>query len=347
MDRKTTIYDIARELNITAATVSRALNNNPRISAVTRALVAETAARMNYKQNRLALALKRGKSMNVGVIVPFIDRSFFASVIRAIEDELNPHGYHVIISQTHEKEEKEGQIVSALLNAQVDGIIMSISTRSSKKDRYQNILDKKVPLVFFDRKLDIEGVSSVTLDDFKGGYKATEHLIKQNCKRIAHLAGDQNLEIYKDRFEGCKKALSDYGLKFDKDYLIEVKSSVEEGQKAAEKLLALKNPPDGIFSASDFVALGAIQFLKETGINVPEDMCVIGFANEPFTRFMQPAISSIDQSPLEMGKLAARVFLERVDSESKVKVETKVVLTPEVQIRASSKRQSVKTLVGK
>ena len=195
MNEKTTIYDIAKALNVTAATVSRALNNNPKISAATRKLVMETAAKMNYKQNKLALALKSGKSNNVGVVVPYIDRNFFSAIIRGIEEELYPLGYHVIICQTHEQESAEIDNINALLNAQVDGILMSVSKLSTQTSHFEHVLNKNVPLVFFDRKKDVKGVSTVTIDDYQAGYNATKHLIEQGCSKIAHLSGDWALEI--------------------------------------------------------------------------------------------------------------------------------------------------------
>ena len=201
MTKKTTIYDIAEKLGITAATVSRALNGNTKISVATRELVNVTAKEMNYEQNKLALALKSGKSYNVGVIVPRIDSNFFASVIRGIEEELYPKGYHVIICQTHDQKSVEMENINSLLNAQVDGILMSISNSGPEENQsFNRLLKKNVPLIFFDRKKEIEGVSSVTIDDFKGGYQATQHLIDQGCKRIAHLSNNRKVQIFKNRY---------------------------------------------------------------------------------------------------------------------------------------------------
>lgn len=338
MGEKITIYDIAKKLNITAATVSRALNDNPKISAKTRELVKETAAKMNYEQNKLALALKSGKSHNVGIIVPRINRNFFASVIQGIEEELYPHNYHVIITQTYDYGEREIENMNALLNAQVDGIFMSISNATEETDHIQRVLKKNVPLIFFDRKKNIDGTSSVTINDFEGGYQATKHLIDVGCKKIAHLTVDRHLEIYKDRFEGYRQALLENGLSFDKNYLLQTKSNREEGRKAVDKLLNLKTPPDAIFSSSDFAALGAIQELKLRGIKIPEDFCVVGFSNEPFTKFMELSITSVDQSPVEMGKLAAKVFLEKIKGAKDFKIEKKVILTPKLHIRKSSSK---------
>jgi len=336
MKKKITIYDIAKKLNITAATVSRALNNNPNISQATKELVLNMASKMNYEQNKLALALKSGKSNNVGVIVPRIDSNFFGSVIRGIEEELNPHGYHVIICQTNGIEAKEIANIDALLNSQVDGIL--ISTSSSDTSSFERILRKEVPLIFFDRKKTMKNVSSVTINDFEGGYKATQHLIDSGCKKIAHFSGDTNIEIFKERFMGYQQALIDNNIDYVDEYVVRAKSSLEEGKKAIKKLLKLKNPPEAVFSASDFAALGAIQELKARGIKIPTDFSVIGFANEPFTKFMELSISTIDQFPLEMGRMTAKVFLEQVNNTEKVKIEKKVVLEPELIIRKSTQK---------
>jgi LacI family transcriptional regulator len=336
MGKKTTIYDIAKKLNITGATVSRALNNNSKISQATRELVLETAVKMNYEQNKLALALKSGKSFNVGVIVPRIDSNFFATIIRAIEDELSPYGYHIIICQTHEIENREIENIDTLLNAQVDGILMSISKSEKVTNHFNRVLKKNVPLLFFDRKKSIHGVSSVTIDDFEAGYKATKHLIEQGCKRIAHFCGDQSIEIFSDRYNGYRQALADFGLEMNDNYVIKTKSTIEEGSKAMRQLLSMNTPPDALFSSSDFSALGAIQEIKAQGLKIPEDICVVGFANEPFTKFMELSITSVDQSPLEMGKMAAQVFLEQVNNKESFKIEKKVVLKPELIIRKSS-----------
>ncbi|AOW17784.1 LacI family transcriptional regulator [Polaribacter vadi] len=337
MTKKTTIYDIAKKLNITAATVSRALNNNPKISEKTKELVFKTASGMNYEQNKLAQALKSGKSFNVGVIVPRIDSNFFSSVIRGIEEELYPEGYHVIICQTHDQQELEIKNINSLLNAQVDGILMSISNAKLEKNAvFNNLVKKNVPLIFFDRKKDIKNVSSITIDDFKGGYEATSHLIQQGCKRIAHLSNNRNLEIFKNRYLGYKQALLDNNIPFDESLVVETFSKVIEGREKTRLLLQMDNPPDAIFSSSDFSALGAIEEIKESGLRIPEDICVVGFSNEPFTKFMELSISSIDQSPMEMGKITARMFLDEVASEVKVKLEKHVVLTPTLIARKSS-----------
>ncbi|HAJ80969.1 MAG TPA: LacI family transcriptional regulator, partial [Zunongwangia profunda] len=331
MAEKVTIYDISKKLNISAATVSRALNNNPKISQKTRELVLKTAAKMNYKQNRLAQALKSGRTNNVGVIVPFINRSFFSSVIRGIEEELSPHGYHVIICQSHENVDNEIKQIDTLLNTQVDGIFMSVAKTTQDTSHIQKALAENTPLVFFDRKKDVPGLSSVIIDDFKGGYLATQHLIKQGCKKIAHFSGDLSVEIYKNRHQGYLKALKDHGITPLSRFSLQVNSKLESGISAVKELWEFEEKPDAIFSASDYAALGAIQELRKIGIKIPKEVCVVGFSNEPFTKYMELPITSVDQTPFEMGKIAAQVFLEQIESQI-LTAEKKVVLAPELYI---------------
>lgn len=338
MKKKITIYDIAKKLNITAATVSRALNDNPKISPKTRELVKATAEKMNYEQNRLALALKSGKSNTIGVIVPRIDRDFFATIIKGIEDELHPYGYHIIICQTYDLKEREIENITTLLNAQVDGILMSISNSMTEISELKRILNKNVPLIFFDRKREMEGVSTVTINDFEGGYEATKHLIDIGCKKVAHLTVDRSLEIYKLRFEGYKQALLDNGLEFNPEYVLEVENNYASGKSTVEKLMNLDTPPDAVFSSSDYIALGVIQGLRSMGYKLPEDFCVVGFSNEPFTKYMELSISSVEQFPLEMGKTTAKVFLEQVNNNNGAIIEKKVVLKPKLHIRMSSSK---------
>jgi LacI family transcriptional regulator len=216
---------------------------------------------------------------------------------------------------------------------------MSVTDVTNENDgAFHNVLEKNVPLIFFDRSKHIDGVSSVTINDFKGGYITTKHLIDEGCRHIAHFSGDQSLEIFKNRFLGYKQALLDHGINFKEEYVIRTKSSVEAGKEAIDTLLKLETPPDALFSSSDFAALGAIQELKERNISIPNEFCVAGFSNEPFTKFMELSITSVDQSPLEMGKMSARVFLEQVDKTNTIKIEKKVVLAPELHIRKSSSR---------
>jgi len=179
----------------------------------------------------------------------------------------------------------------------------------------------------------------VTLDDYQGAYQATEHLIEQGCTNIAHLTVDRSIQIYKYRFKGYQQALTDNGFTYSEDNVVELKSDFEEGKEAAKKLMSLDNPPDAIFSSTDLGALGAIKYLKTIGIRIPEEFCVVGFSNEPFTQFMELSMSTVDQSPVLMGKTAAKVFLEQIASD-KVKIEKTMVIEPTLLIRKSSLKKN-------
>jgi len=338
--KNTTIYDISRKLNVSVATVSRALNNHPRISQATKELVVNAAKEMDYKQNNLAKALKSGETKTVGVIVPYINTNFFSSVIRGIEEELSPHGYRVIICQSHDDAAIEKKQLNTLLHTQVDCIFISISKNTTDTEYIKKVISTtNTPVIFFDRKKDIPGISTITIDDHKGAYLATEHLINQGYKNIYHFSGDQNLEIYQNRLEGYRSALQDYKLPVVEDNIINTGSSIEEGIHAMKSVWKRKIKPDAIFSASDFTALGVCKEIKNLKLRMPEDIGVIGFSNEPFTQFMELSISSVDQTPVLMGKISGNVFLESIkDNFSGITIEKKLVLTPMLCIRQSSSK---------
>ena len=334
---KVTIYDISKKLNISAATVSRALNDSNRVSLKTKELVLKTAKALNYQQNTLALALKSGRTFNVGVVVPYINHTFFASVIRGIEEELEPKGYHVIICQSHENVENEAKQIKTLLNTHIDGIFISVSKSTEDIKHIEEVCEEGVPLIFFDRKKDISGVSSVTINDYEGAFAATEHLIKQGYKKIAHIGGDPKLQIYKHRYDGYIAALKAYNIPIDKNRILEVSSTVEAGITAVQDLLDKKIEFDAFFSASDYVALGGMRELRSRGLKIPEDVGVVGFSNEPFPKYLERPLTTVGQTPVLMGQIAAQVFLEQIkDNNKSVRVEKKVVLMPELYERETS-----------
>lgn len=338
---KTTIYDIAKELNITPSTVSRALSNHPRISEKTKERVKKMAEQLHYQHNGIAAALRSGKTYIIGIIVPTANRSFFASVVRGIEQVANQAGYNVMITQSNDNINLEKSNIEALLKTQVDGIIASISKETTTFDHFKKIKEKSIPLVLFDRVSENLGASTVVIDDYLGGYMATEHLIQQGCKRIAHFSSQQHLNIYKYRYRGYVEALEVHHIPFDSDLVIQKDHlNLEDGRLSMEALLKLPNPPDAVFAASDYSAIGAMQVIKEKGLRIPEDIALVGFANEPFTSFVEPGLSTIDQMSEEMGRFAANIFLEEVRLTNHTFMPRKTVLTPKLITRGSSKKKS-------
>lgn len=337
---KPTIQDIADRISMTPSTVSRALNNNPAISEATRQLVLKTAKKMNYRPNYIASALRSGKSYVIGVIVPQADRTFFASIIRGIESEVVTDGYGVIVCQTNDDPTQERRALDILMRSQVDGIIASVTNNKSNRATYARLKEDGVPIVFYDRVIESVEVSSVVINDFRGGYLATTHLISNGYKRIAHICANQNLNIYRERSRGFRAALSEADLPIREEWLLPCPSKVEAGFEAAEQLFQnLSDCPDAIFSSSDYAALGAIQYLKSKNISVPEAVGIIGFANEPFTSYVEPAISTIEQHSLQIGRAAAHTFLEEIKQTTPF-VSKQIVLQPQLIARASSTRKN-------
>lgn len=331
-----TIHDIARELNITASTVSRALQDHPRISETTKKAVLKVAKKLNYQPNHIAAALRKGKSQIIGIIVPTADRSFFASVIRGIEEIANKAHYNVMICQSYDDYDKEVSTVEALLNARVDGIIASFAKGTENFSHFQKIKDRQIPLILFDRSYQDPEISHVVIDDFLGAYSAVEHLIQQGCRRIAHFNSPKKISIFKERFRGYKEALENYGIPFDRNLVIESNLQLEDGRMSMQQLMQAGQMPDGIFSASAYSAMGALEVLKANKIRVPEDVSIVGFSNEAFMSFCDPPMSAVDQQSMRIGNVAAEIFLEQISSKNSTFVPKRIVLTPELVIRKSS-----------
>jgi LacI family transcriptional regulator len=336
---KTTIHDIAKKLNITASTVSRALNDNPRISDATKKAVQKTAQKLNYHPNQIAAALRNGRSNIIGIIVPTVDRSFFSSVVRGIEEIANHAKYNVMICQSYDDYEKEVATVDALLRSRVDGIIASFAKQTKDFNHFLKAKERGIPVILFDRSNDELELSHVVVDDYLGGFKATEHLIQQGCNRIAHFAGAQRISIYRDRLRGYKDALIAHDLPFTESLVIESNLQLEDGRNSMAQLLRSKEMPNGVFSSSAYGILGALQVLKEKNIRVPQDVALVGFSNEPYTSFTEPSLTTVEQHSLRMGNAAAEIFLEEVLDDDKKFIPQKVVLKPELIVRQSSVRK--------
>lgn len=337
---KTTIYDIAKTLQVTPSTVSRALKDHPRISAKTKKAVKEMASQLNYQHNNVAAALRSGNTFILGIVLPKVNRTFFSSVIKGVEQLVSQANYRVMITQSHDNFKTEQANIQALINAQVDGIIASIAKETTSYEHYQRVIDQQIPLILFDRVMEISNASTVVIDDFLGAYEAVSHLIEQGCRRIVHFTGVQSLNIYKYRLRGYREALEDHGIAFDPALVIESDMQLEDGKQVMQQLLDDGVDLDAIFASSDHSAMGAMQVLKAQKIRIPEEIAIVGFADEPFTAFVEPGLSSVNQKSEMMGQIAAKIFLEQVQFSGGEYTPTKTVLKPELIIRASSlKRQ--------
>ncbi len=337
--KKTTITDIARALNLTPSAVSKALSDHPRISKATKRAVREMAEKLNYQRNKIASALRKGKSMLVGVIIPAANINFFSSVVKGIEDLLYQEGYQVIISQSYDDPAKEIANVNALLNSQVDAIFASIANKTIQFRHFERVKENGVPLILFDRVEERLNVNSVVIDDFQGAFQAVNHLLEQGFRRIAHLAGYRTASLYQARIKGYRAALTKAGLSFEANLVVESDLTLEDGRIAMEKLLAYSLRPDAVFASSDHAAAGAMQVLQERNIKIPEEIAVAGFSNEPFSSMIKPTLTTVDQHSETMGRLAAQAFLDQLNiPDSQPFISEKMVLKPRLIIRESSVR---------
>ena len=270
---ETTIHDIAKKLNISASTVSRALNDNPHISEITRKKIKKTAAEMGYHPNNLAANFRTKRTNTIGVIVPLINRHFFSSVISGIEDVAYTQGFAVTISQSNDNLYKEAKIAQTLFANRVDGLIISIGMETTKFDHLKLFAERGIPLVFFDRMVEEIPAHKILVDDFGGALKVTRHLIDQGARKIAHIGGPVNLNIYENRRAGYIQALKEAGLETDESIIIHNSLRWNEGTEAIQELISSKIPIDAIFCANDTTALSTIIYLKKAGIKVPHDPC--------------------------------------------------------------------------
>ncbi len=339
LSQKITIYDIARELNLTSGTVSRALNDHPRISQATKSLVKEKASLLKYQRNKIASSLRSGKSHTIGVIIPSAQMNFFGSVVHGIELMASLYGYSILLYQTEETTILEKRAIETFLSARVDGILASVAKETIDFSHFQDLQKRHIPLVFFDRTNDELGVPSVVIDDYKGAFQATEHLIEKGYTSIAHVSGPQHIKSFQDRLRGYLDALKKNNIKVNKNWIYQGDISIESGRAALNYFFDLSNIPDAVFASEDYTALGVVKELKERKIKMPEEFGVIGFANENFGEHISPSLSSIDQQTVQMGKEALGLLMELIaieEGDTDVVLRNKIVLQPLMFFRQSS-----------
>ena len=335
--KRTTLKDIANELNISPAAVSKAMHDDSRISDKTKKEVERVAKELNYQPNHLASALRKGKSHLVGVIVPRTNSNFFSSVIEQMEAVLDKAGYNIVITQSNESFKKECKNIDTLLYTQVDGIIASMANETVDLSHYEKIKSNGIPLILFDRGENDLNVDYVGINDYDSSQIIVAHLVEKGCKRIAHIGGYRRTRIFNNRIKGYVDALEKHNLPIDDSLIIESSLTLEDGRNEMLKLLKLKDRPDAVYVASDYAALGALQILNEENINVPNDIRLVGFGNEPFTSLVNPSITSVAQHSKDIGRLAAERFLNLVSQDDLKQSLNKIILDAELIIRDSSK----------
>ncbi len=308
------LKDIAEKLGITVTTVSKALKDYPDISNETKKEVKRLAEELNYQPNSQALALRSNRSYTIGLIIPEIVHFFFSNVIKGIMNCAEQSNYRVLITLSNNSMKLEKKQANLLFNTKVDGVLVSLANETNTTSHFDMFKEFEIPIVMFDKINEDFKCNKVTIDDKQGGFTATEHLINQGCKRIAHIGGPKTPLNSVNRFEGYKKALLKYGLDFDSSLVKEcVDVTLEEGYALASQLLQQKTPPDGIFAITDQVGVGAIQAANSLSVKVPEQVKIVGFSDSQVAQISKPSLSTIHQPGYEIGEMAAKLLIDEIE----------------------------------
>lgn len=312
MERNLGIKDIAKMLGVSVATVSRALRGAHDVSPQTKQRVLELTEKLNFKLNKNASALASGNTKNIGVIIPFITNYYFSMVISGIQEEAFDQGYNIILYVTNDDIEREKKLIQNISFSDLDGLLISISSNSNITEHFESIINRGLPIVFFDRVPKDILASKVMQSDFDGAFQATSHLISKGYTRIAHIAGPKELAFTQERWRGYRQALSEAKIPYREDYIIFSGFGQSNGFHDTNTLLALPQPPNAIFAVNDRKAVGAIQALNQTGIRVGQDFGVIGFTNDPIATVIEPNLTTIEEPAFEIGCRSCQLLIRHI-----------------------------------
>lgn len=339
MAKEITIYDIARELNLSPATVSRGLKNSKVISKLTVKRILEKAEQLGYRHNSFASSLRKQKSHTIGIILHELNSNFITSVLAGIEKVTAEAGYDIIIAHSGESYEKEVSNATNLFHKRVDGVIASLSFTTKNLEHFKLFFEKNIPVIFFDRVDESSENTHVIIDNYKSGYVATEHLVQQGCKRIALLTSNLKRNVYAQRHRGYTDALYDAGLEYNKNMVLVKDLSEESALEAAHEILKMKPVPDGLFVTNDFEAAVCMQELKRHGMRVPEDIAIVGFNNDAISKIIEPQLSTINYPGKDMGEIAARNLVNHLKGVGNIATTNRIIIKSELIVRESSVRK--------
>lgn len=333
-----TIKDIAKKLNLSIATVSRAFNNKTDISLDTKNLILKTALEMGYRPNPMAKKLMQKRSLSIGIVVPEFLNGFFPEVIIGAQEILFEKGYQVLITQSNESHETELKNLKALEDSMVDGIIISQCSENKNSAYLQNLINTGFPIVFFNRVCNEIKASKILFNDYKWAFFATEHLIFQGNKNIYHLKGKETLSLTNDRLKGFLDAHAKHKMTVEMHQIIPTGFTIEEGKRVAIDIIESGKIPDAIFASNDPSAIGAMQVFKSKGFQIPQDIAFVGFTESKMGTIIEPNLTSVLQPAIEIGREASKILMQQIENPSSFKNET-IVLNGQLNIRESSVRQ--------
>lgn len=332
----TTIKILAKELNLSVATVSKALRDSYEISNETKQKVLALAEKLNYVPNPYASSLRKRESKTIAVVLPEVADSFFSQAINGIESVAQDKGYHVLIYLTHESFDREENILKEFQSGRVDGILISVSGETSHSDHIKKAMASGIPVVFFDRVCEDVATARVITDDFECGYKAARHLAEQGCKKIAYLSASTSLSISNNRMQGFQKALSDLGFKNNQSEVIICGNDADENYQIIKKVLQKKERPDGIIASVEKFTSSIYIACHELGLNIPNNVKVISFTNLQTALILNPPLTTITQPAFEMGKAAATVLFKALGGKTFKMEDERVVIPSALHIRNST-----------
>jgi DNA-binding LacI/PurR family transcriptional regulator len=338
--RQLTLKDIARELNTSVSTVSRALKDHHSISPEMKKRVNDLASRWDYHPNPTAVSLLKNKHFTIGVVVPEIAQNYFSIVMEGIEDAANEAGYHVMFCLSKESQQREINVINTLLNNRIDGLIIAPSKETVSHDHLDSIVNRGLPLIFVDRFCEDVQASRVLGDDYNGAFSAAEHLILTGRKRIAHIAGKKTLSNSGPRLSGYLGALKKYKIPVAEELIVYCDLTTESALKCINQLISLKNPPDAVLTYNSTIAFQAMPVVKERGLKIPEQIAFVGFANEPIISYIEPQLTTVIQPAYQLGQEAVRLFLDQIADEYVSVPKTKTLPT-QLVIRGSSVKAGV------
>ena len=312
LHRAVTIKDIAKMLNVSVSTVSRALRDTYDINKETKEKITRLATELNYKPNFNATGLAKGSTHNIGIILPFITNYYFSTVITGIQEIAYKNNYNIILYVTNDSPETEMAIIENLSISSLDGLLISVSSNSDFCHHFQEVIDAGIPVVFFDRVAENIEASKVMQDDFNGAFEAVEHLIQNGYTKIAHIAGPEGLDFTKKRFQGYVAALEKNGLPVNPDWIVYSGFSQDCGEQDTNALLEGKDKPDAIFAVNDRKAIGAMIALKKKNIIIGKEIGVMGFTNDPVSDIISPSLTTIAEPAFEIGKISCELLLKHL-----------------------------------
>lgn len=339
--KEITIYDIAKALKISAATVSRSLQGKKSVTEKTRKKVLEKARELGYRSNNFASNLRNNKTHTIGVLMHELRSTFMLSVLSGIEKVTGETKYDILIAHSAESGAKEVASANNLFHKRVDGLIASLAFDTPDLSHFDQFINKKIPIIFFDRVEENQKGTKIIIDNFKAGYEVTKHLIEQGCKRIAHITGSLTRNVFDHRYKGYRAALKDHNIRFD-EKLLKI-TTLEEPDRitAAQQLIELKKRPDGLFTTNDFSAALAIRVFKQAGLRVPEDIAVAGFNNDAISTIVEPNLTTINYSGYNMGETAARMLINHLNGNIDIDNTSTVILNSELIVRDSTRRKNL------